>query len=878
MKQENKDWLTGEATEALDAWARRHRKAWLLDGADPTEIRSDLEAHLWRSLKDGQDLVTLETVEEAIAEMGLPELPNAPSSPIPYQAPAAGSEKKRRFWRDTLPFFIKSPFFHGIWPLLVVLFELTTGTLAGMFFDPMSRPSQSVLVLSVAGLGLFGFITSRQHWTSPAVVTLRGIGAIVAGYFSILALPVILVGSLAYAYGVILSIGVALLAVPIFLLCAFAAAAPLFLLYGFLRKPELARAKTSWTLGFLVGIGILLIVEGPSYVTRYGVAQDKVSLVRNLGSEKTLHLMCYEGSVGRRNYTDTSGFLTNGRFLGILGSTRFRTQADFEKRREFYYRVTGRSADSDQSTSNILSGRRRGSQELTWDPNLGGDGVAARIAGLSLDTSRIDGHLDSASRLGYGEWTMEFKNTGHREQEARMQLLLPNDGVVSRLTLWVNDEPEEAAFSATAKVTEAYKAIAVQQRRDPVLVRWVGADRIMAQCFPVPAQGRMKIRIGVTAPFDQKNRLYLPRIIEKNFGISEDLKTNIWIQGDMEMELDGLETKGALGKWREAHGSLSALNLLNRHTHVQAYPGEQPASIWTEDQFADSDYRVLIRSQFDKPLKGSAPESIIIVIDGSNYFEEWAEATDQSIADLRNLGHNVTVLVAIGEEVLDDVKKLTNLNFVGGQNCIPALESAFNQAGKIQNAKVLWLHGEQPIRFHNAERIVQLLERGFRQSNFGTIDLAGGPNRLLEDMAKVIPLSGSARPASPADLSIEIQQLISKPEEHFTWVRGSTNTIPTNSAKVWDQLARWQTWQTIKGASLQKTNRDQLAKLAAKYQLVTPVSGAVVLETKEQYKQYGLEQVDIETTPTVPGIPEPSTALLSFFSIFLIWQRRRKLP
>jgi len=52
---------------------------------------------------------------------------------------------------------------------------------------------------------------------------------------------------------------------------------------------------------------------------------------------------------------------------------------------------------------------------------------------------------------------MEFGNSGKRNKEARMQLLLPADGVVSRLTLWVNDEPQEAAFFSTVKVTKGRK-------------------------------------------------------------------------------------------------------------------------------------------------------------------------------------------------------------------------------------------------------------------------------------------------------------------------------------------------------------------------------------------------------------------------------------
>jgi hypothetical protein len=47
--------------------------------------------------------------------------------------------------------------------------------------------------------------------------------------------------------------------------------------------------------------------------------------------------------------------------------------------------------------------------------------------------------------------------------------------------------------------------------------------------------------------------------------------------------------------------------------------------------------------------------------------------------------------------------------------------------------------------------------------------------------------------------------------------------------------------------------------LAVRYQLVTPVSGAVVLETAEQYRDAGLQPVDAGTVPT---IPEPEIVVL----------------
>src|SRR5207249_12290269 len=53
--------------------------------------------------------------------------------------------------------------------------------------------------------------------------------------------------------------------------------------------------------------------------------------------------------------------------------------------------------------------------------------------------------------------------------------------------------------------------------------------------------------------------------------------------------------------------------------------------------------------------------------------------------------------------------------------------------------------------------------------------------------------------------------------------------------------------------------RAERSSLRSIYQLVTPVSGAVVLETKAQYQTAGLQPVD---AASVPAVPEPPTWIL----------------
>ena len=70
---------------------------------------------------------------------------------------------------------------------------------------------------------------------------------------------------------------------------------------------------------------------------------------------------------------------------------------------------------------------------------------------------------------------------------------------------------------------------------------------------------------------------------------------------------------------------------------------------------------------------------------------------------------------------------------------------------------------------------------------------------------------------------------------------------------------------------------DRWPQDLARYQLVTPNTEAVVLETKAQYDKHGLKQVDSATTPMMPTVPfvaEPSTAALLLPGSALLFRRR----
>jgi hypothetical protein len=92
---------------------------------------------------------------------------------------------------------------------------------------------------------------------------------------------------------------------------------------------------------------------------------------------------------------------------------------------------------------------------------------------------------------------------------------------------------------------------------------------------------------------------------------------------------------------------------------------------------------------------------------------------------------------------------------------------------------------------------------------------------------------------------------------------------------VWDQLARAWAADAVENPTVVMTDAAR-AELAARYQMVTPFSGAVVLETQAQYDEFGLTPADGDATPHVPNVPEPSSSLLVILATAAALMRRKR--
>lgn len=855
---------------ALNRWEQfLDAKTWAFrfDAEVAKELREDLSLHLGEELaEENCELVSRERIEKAIAALGgEPETKSTPESKPSTKALLSGFKK----------FFVVV--FGVIMPLGIFTLELLSGFCGAVFFDPLTTWFHVILV-AVVVFGNGWLLTKRSYRVSAKWRGLiSGTSVAISSFYALLFVPLIPLSCFATLY-----FGLGLISLT-----------PILNFFATLKISRLHRAQADsswnswWKRGLIGAVVIIVALEVPPLWTRVALtralsqkqetSESGVAQLRLFHSKKTLLRACYEGNRGTSMATDTSGWIMDGwqLFFPPMWDESFRDFSS-EDTRAIYYRVTGSPYNSQTPPNFVAKGSflRSGNDawsDMQWDDHLGDDQVAVRIANLDLVQSRIDGHIDANSGLTCQEWTMVFRNENRNAKEARMQVLLPDEGVVSRVTLWVNGEPREAAFSSKSKVKAAYQSVAVRQQRDPVLVTATGPSRVLVQCFPVPANGgEMKIRIGMTAPL-KGGRVATPILLEQNFGLNPNLETALWMQGPKPFSFRKEKKSHRDGEGQSIQLKIPATAIRNEGSYF--YCQSQPKTLaWCRDPFAKEGKKLLVRKLSSQKKEGLS--RCLIVIDGSQSLRPHAAKLLDLIAKIPNAEEKIRVVIA------DDGVRRTELDqyrFQGGRNNGPALEWALREARGDENTAVVWLHGPQPLATYEKETLSQLLERGTQEVALYSVALEPGGNRILEDLFQLRAVRmGPRLSQGTQDLKPWLQKLVNGGEEQLTeWSYEEGNQLKKEN-KVWDQLARWWAAEKVRKGTREQSAEEEAIEFAARYQLVTAFSGAVVLETAQQYRDHGLTPVDPTSTPEIPATPEPGTWLLLFVSGVASLTRRKR--
>lgn len=868
------------ARDALEEHLRACR-ATLPDeaGVDPEEIVADLRRHVEEELPaDRFPIVTAEQVHQVLRRMGPAQVPEPPLKASSARAEASDWNPNRERAR-LMPFAF---FAAVVLPLITLVFELCTHASGGVFFDPIPTlwHVAAVALVPVGAALVWWHVRRPERPLSKGLRMLGGAALFVAVCYSLLyaiLMPFAFIGIIYFGLGLL----------P---LAPFLSSVGLYRLLSVARRQREMPATPFWKpVGIGLGLGLFLfaLINVRPWLTLHWAAQSAraetveaarapLQWLRRVGDEQILLAECYNAGGWR------------GNDLWTVESLKPRIKA--EDARRIFFQVTGQPFNA-VPPPQLGSAARRWDflEDWEWDDAHGGSAVAGKIKGLTLQQSRLDGLADPAEGWAYLEWIMEFKNASAVDREARAQIQLPPGGVVSRLTLWVNGEEREAAFAGAAEVRKAYTDVAVVQRRDPVLVTSAGNDRVLMQCFPVPPQGgTMKIRMGITVPWtlvsSNQSALRLPHIAEHNFGIPDSTQHSVWIEapGGVEFSSGLLEVTDSAKPGRKSlRGSIPEARLGGPEALIRA--SVQPSAVWARDHRTEDGAVV---HQMVAARSVEMPKRAVLVLDGAGQMAAHRADIAEAVAALPD-GVELAVLLAKDgvEELLaptkltaavrtDLARRLRRVDTDGGQDNQAALFRAVELANG--GGAIVWVHGPQPVALDQSEKLdQQRLWNGGAMPPIFELQTGPGPNRAAEQpqfrsLLETVPRLGGVR----ADLERLFQQwqpgartfayqrerFAAKPAAAPPEIKGSSHVV-----RLWAEAS-------VREQAKQRHRADAVAT-AARYQLVTPVSGAVVLETAEQFKRAGLEPV---AEATVPTIPEPSTGLLLLLGGGALLLRKRR--
>jgi XrtN system VIT domain protein len=497
---------------------------------------------------------------------------------------------------------------------------------------------------------------------------------------------------------------------------------------------------------------------------------------------------------------------------------------------------------------------------------------------LTTATVVTNARIWPAERLAYTEKTITVANKMHggrwAQGEAIYTFHLPEGGIVTSLSLWINGIEQKGILTSRGRADSAYKQIVGVENRDPSIVHWQEGNTVTVRVFPVPGGDSRMFRVGFTAPLS-----YKAGMLHYN---------NVWFEGPdyadareiRQIEWAGITTDPAMAGYKQ--------NAAHRYECTLPY---------------DEQWQLTIKDPGLKPANFN--------FDHYNYALEAYQKTQEPVA-IGNvyLDINSAWTAAEAERILNMLKG-KNVMVYDGLNMVPA-----KTTGVIN---LLLRHQFSLFPFHKTDTqghslvitkstryspSVKLL----KDSPFMTELAAAAPNMSaikvfnLSDELSIYHRTLRERRMiqyEQGDIA-QLEQMLQ--QGTFTENAENDSTVVLHDAGL--KITRQQRFAANAGKNdhimrlyaynnimyrlhhrLQIPDGEDttLVADAEKAYVVTPVSSLVVLETQADYDRFGIKKsnktLGDATLSSKGAVPEPHEwAMIILVAIMLLWALRTRKP
>jgi len=545
----------------------------------------------------------------------------------------------------------------------------------------------------------------------------------------------------------------------------------------------------------------------------------------------------------------------NQKSIGISGMF---LQIDNVSLRQLYFQLTGKPFREDNSLNFATMP----------DEYLSKHVVGMPVEGLSLHRSELYGRVNANAASSTFYWTYVFKNRSFEGQEIRAEIGLPEGAVVSGMSIWQkNGLPQETVFSPSVKDHSANCWIEASHQ-SPAIVTDLGRDRVLLHCYPVPAQGQLKVALAITAPLKlhtlSEASLCLPHLIDTNFSLKGNHELRITSKENIKTGLKNISSSKLSNNENVLTGKLSQEDI---SANTMALQVNSPfANSTTAFDYTNNNYI----TQTITKIPCVAPQNLVIVLDGSCAMKEHLDRIKIALSQLPS---NIKASVMVAQSNLENyqaaplAKALTDLKqekFNGGQDNLAAIVKASELAGESTNGAVLWIHGPQP----SFNKEIYILSPYVAKPRFFELALDNGimeSPEYFKQHKEVGPFQAISRNGSPAQ-DLERFFLRWQPGGHEYRLVYEENSIrPDHSiglatAEEQSQLLALYAKNLCQN-QLEQGNTRIAIETAVKHKIVSPVSIASSnLGPSKNIEKSQLESKLIESTDAFKIRPQESVA------------------
>jgi XrtN system VIT domain protein len=487
---------------------------------------------------------------------------------------------------------------------------------------------------------------------------------------------------------------------------------------------------------------------------------------------------------------------------------------------------------------------------------------------LSVPSIKTSINLFPENRISYTEKVIYIHNSGENgswtNQEALFTFYMPQGSTVTSLSLWIEGQEQKGYLTTKSKAEKAYKTIVGVENRDPAVIHWQEGNRVTLRVFPCNTGTDRIVKIGITAPMDynaKENTLNYANVYFKGPKISET-EEDITLVSSKPIDIEGDKfkfTKTINSTWVHRGDYENNWNLTCKAPNFEPAIfkfGENSYSLLPyQESFEKTEIKNIYldldqtwdKKTIEEILKSANQKPVFIYYDGLVKLSP--ENLDYYFDEISKNAFNLFPIATITEDS-------TSLLVTNKETNTPLLKN-------LSSIELFKVKNEKPIKTFVLEGISPYLK------TLKELRLIRTQNGTLEDLKSVITegkfKKNEENPElvviESAGIKVEATKLPSQPSTNNDHIGRlfAYNSVLNSIGKSYFDL---------------KTVENNLLKITANGNVVSPVSSLIVLEKAADYQRFDITKTDNgmpnASFKKAGAVPEPHEWALIILSVLFI--------